>query len=78
VRVNAICPTWVRTAMVADAFERQPALVDVMKSAVPLKRMAEPIEIAEVVMFLCSASASYLSGIGMVIDAGATLTMNLN
>lgn len=64
--------------MVADAFERQPALVDVMKSAVPLKRMAEPIEIAEVVMFLCSASASYLSGIGMVIDAGATLTMNLN
>lgn len=43
----------------------------------PLGRVAELDEIAGVVLFLCSSSASYVTGTGLVIDAGLTLTVHM-
>ncbi|TGO68480.1 hypothetical protein BOTNAR_0024g00310 [Botryotinia narcissicola] len=78
IRVNAVCPTWVRTPMVEEECRRNPTVMQTVEAIVPLKRMAEPEEIADAVVFLCSPSASYVTGTGTIIDAGVTLTVHMH
>ena len=81
VRANAICPGWVRTPMAdaeMDEFADAARLADrtaayrTVTADVPLERPAEPEEIAEVIYFLASPAASYLSGAVIPVDGGAT------
>ena len=70
IRVNAVAPGYVRTALVAD-LERQGAIDGVrIAQRTPLGRMAEPAEIAEVIHFLCSPAASYITGASLPVDGG--------
>jgi 3alpha(or 20beta)-hydroxysteroid dehydrogenase len=46
---------------------------DWIKSQVLVKRFAEPAEIAEAVLYLCSSASSYIVGTEIVIDGGMTL-----
>jgi NAD(P)-dependent dehydrogenase (short-subunit alcohol dehydrogenase family) len=69
IRVNAICPGFVRTKMTADAMERAGAQVLMMT---PQRRIAEPEEIAELVVWLCSERASFAAGAAYAIDGGYT------
>ena len=64
--------------MVQDEFKKDPTVVRMVEAVVPLKRMAEAEEVADVVAFLCSPSASYINGTSLLIDAGATLTVRLS
>jgi NAD(P)-dependent dehydrogenase (short-subunit alcohol dehydrogenase family) len=72
IRVNAVAPGYVRTAMVAE-LERQ-AAIDAKGIAhrTPLGRMAEPAEIAEAIVFLASPRASYITGAVLPVDGGWT------
>ncbi|WP_051579921.1 SDR family NAD(P)-dependent oxidoreductase [Pseudonocardia acaciae] len=80
VRANAVCPGWVRTPMadaemdefatVAGLTDRDEAYVRVTED-VPLRRPAEPEEIASIVRFLGSADSSYMTGAVLVADGGA-------
>ncbi|MCJ1390657.1 hypothetical protein MMC18_003518 [Xylographa bjoerkii] len=74
IHVNAVCPTWVWTKLVQDEVKKDPTALRMVEAVVPLKRMAEAEEVADVVAFLCSPSASYINGTSLMIDAGATLT----
>ena len=76
IRVNAICPAWVDTPMMARDFEKQPELEKIIQAVSPVGRMAMLEEVGDVIVFLCSASASYINGQGLVVDAGLSLTMN--
>lgn len=76
IRVNAFCPAWVDTPMMAADFDKQPELKDVIQAVSFVGRIAVPEEIGNVVVFLSSASASYINGQGLVVDAGLSLTMN--
>ena len=76
IRVNAVLPSWSDTAMFEDELKKVPQTLDFIKAAVPAKRPALPEEVAETVLFLCSPSASYISGIGMPVDAGLTITVH--
>ena len=68
VRVNAVCPAAIRTAMMdVLAPERQEELM----APQAMKRFGEPREVAEAVVWLCSDRASFVTGIGMPVDAGA-------
>lgn len=81
VRANVVCPGWVRTPM-ADAEMDEFAAVaglagrdDAYRAVtadVPLARPADPAEVAEAIVFLASARASYISGAVLPIDGGAT------
>lgn len=76
IRVNAICPSWVDTAMMAADFDKQPELKGIIQAVSPVGRMAVPEEVGDVIVFLSSASASYINGQGLIVDAGLSLTMN--
>jgi len=81
VRVNCVCPGWVKTPM-ADA-EMQPLMAQhgisldaayaMVTADVPLRRPATPAEIAEVCAFLASPAAAIVTGAVLTADGGATI-----
>ncbi len=73
IRVNGICPGCIDTPMMDRSLNRNPApeaAKQKMEAAIPLRRLGEPREIAEVVAFLASDRASYVSGVALVVDGG--------
>jgi len=75
IRVNAICPGWVRTEAVQSWFDMQPdpkAGESRVLSFQPLGRIGTPEDIANFVAFIASDEASYITGAELVIDGGLT------
>lgn len=70
VRVNAICPGLVETPLTQERFGDR--LSNVAANANPLGRMAQAREIAEAAAWLCSDAASFVVGVALPIDGGAT------
>jgi NAD(P)-dependent dehydrogenase (short-subunit alcohol dehydrogenase family) len=70
IRVNAVCPGYVHTGMTGDIDEARVAQI---VAKVPLRRLGESHEIAEMVMWLLSERASYVTGAGMTLDGGTTV-----
>jgi NAD(P)-dependent dehydrogenase (short-subunit alcohol dehydrogenase family) len=73
IRVNAVCPGVVGTRMVRDNIARGAVDAASLVSGIPLRRFAEPAEIAAVVAFLVGAESSYMTGQVLVVDGGATI-----
>lgn len=71
IRVNAICPGPVGTAIM-KSIEGIPSAVEAWQESVPMKRFAEPEEIASVIAFLASDDASFVTGANVVVDGGLT------
>ena len=67
IRVNAVCPGYIKTRMTDPIMELRGAAV---LAQTPLKRMGNPEEIAEMVVWLCSERASYVSGVAYNVDGG--------
>jgi len=76
IRVNAVCPWWTHTPMLHRSVEELPEIEKVAAST-PVGRAAFPEEVANVVVFLCSPSASYINGTGLAVDAGTTLMLRI-
>jgi len=76
IRVNAVCPGEVDTPMLRAAGRAKPLTDDeareIGERVVPMGRLAQPEEIARVVLFLCSDAASYMTGAMVPVDAGYT------
>lgn len=71
IRVNAVAPGVVRTPMTATYFE-DPAMLERLRNAYPLGRAAEAEEVAEVILFLASDRARYVTGAVVPVDGGYT------
>ncbi len=67
IRVNAVCPGFVETRMTEDAMGRRG---DLILAQTPMRRMGAPAEIAEMVVWLCSDRASYVTGAAYNVDGG--------
>ena len=70
VRVNAVAPGYVRTALVDDLIDRGALDAARIEARTPMGRMAEPKEIAEAIAFLASSRASYMTGATLDVDGG--------
>lgn len=75
VRVNAVAPGTIATELAKNAVLGSDAAKQRIMSRTPMKRLGEPAEIAEVVAFLLSEAASYLTG-EIVYADGGRLTLN--
>ena len=71
VRINAVCPGATRTRMLAGWFQ-DPKVEAFVLSRHPIGRIAEPEEIARVVLFLASDDASFVVGQALAVDGGLT------
>ena len=69
IRVNAVGPGSIDTAMMAGV-NADPAAMDMVMSRTPLKRIGTPREIGDVVAFLASDKASYITGETIYVDGG--------
>ncbi|MFO0995174.1 MAG: SDR family oxidoreductase [Alphaproteobacteria bacterium] len=76
IRINAVCPGEVHTAMLESAITQRgmkvPEGLGVLASHVPMKRVSQPEEIAETILFLASQRASYITGALLSVDGGTT------
>lgn len=71
IRVNAVCPGGIgQTAMTARP--EALAAMEQMAQATPMGRLGNPVEIADAVLWLCSAQASYVTGQALTVDGGFT------
>ena len=72
IRVNAVCPSYTDTNMVGSLIDIQPELENNVRMASPMRRMGNPEEIAEAIVWLASDSASFVNGVALAADGGLT------
>lgn len=81
ISVSAVCPGYVNTEMVQEVFRtRAPlegmtheAYAKTLTSSVPMGRMCEPEEVADLMAFLAGGRANYITGVTVTIAGGKTL-----
>jgi len=67
IRVNAVCPGYIKTPMTEETMRRRGEKI---MAQIPTGRMGDPEEIAEMVVWLCSERASYVTGAAYNVDGG--------
>jgi NAD(P)-dependent dehydrogenase (short-subunit alcohol dehydrogenase family) len=70
IRVNAVCPGMVDTPMMRQWFTTNPDLAQAVLASKPQHRLAQPEQVAEAAVWLCSEAADWVSGLSMVVDGG--------
>ena len=73
IRVNAIAPGAIDTPLFADVVASTPNSREDYEAASPMKRVAQPEEVATAATWLCSDGASYVTGILVPVEGGSTL-----
>jgi len=67
IRVNAVAPTYVRTPFIATLLE-QPELMRRIEEMTPLRRLAEPEDVASAILYLASAASGMVTGHTLLVD----------
>jgi gluconate 5-dehydrogenase len=73
IRVNAVAPGWIDTAMSRAAFANEPARKEKIIARTPLGRLGETSDIGWTVAWLCSPAAKFLTGTIIPVDGGASI-----
>jgi NAD(P)-dependent dehydrogenase (short-subunit alcohol dehydrogenase family) len=73
VRVNAIAPGWIDTAMTRAAHQGDPARRAKVLERTPLGRLGDPPDVGYAAVYLCSPAARFVTGIVLPVDGGASI-----
>jgi 2-deoxy-D-gluconate 3-dehydrogenase len=72
IQVNAVAPCMVRTTF-SEPFWADKELHEIIVKTIPLGRIAEPIDVAHPVLFLCSEGSDFITGQTLMVDGGASV-----
>jgi len=70
IRINAVCPGVIKTAMVDRITGEDKTVEKKYEDMEPVGRMGQPEEVAEAILWLCSDAASFVTGDAMAVDGG--------
>ncbi|GMU22876.1 MAG: gluconate 5-dehydrogenase [Phycisphaerae bacterium] len=73
IRVNAIVPGWISTAMTATALDSDPPRKAKILSRTPMGRLGEPDDVGWAAVYLCSPAAKFVTGTTLTVDGGAAV-----
>jgi gluconate 5-dehydrogenase len=73
VRVNAIAPGWIESAISKKALANDPARLNKILSRTPMAKMGEPDDIAYAAVYLSSPAAKFVTGTTLVVDGGISI-----
>ncbi|MGF1669647.1 MAG: SDR family NAD(P)-dependent oxidoreductase [Balneolaceae bacterium] len=73
IRINSVAPAFIETPMLDNAgITTDPEMKDMVISLHPIGRLGKPREVADVIVWLCSAEASFITGHSLLVDGGYT------
>ena len=72
IRVNAVCPVYTHTPLFEPLIAANPRRAEKMLERIPMRRFAQPQEIADTVIWLCSEQARFITGQALNVDGGMT------
>ncbi len=70
IRINAVCPSVIKTPMGDSYTHTDPSITEIAKRAIPMRRFGEAIEVANTISWLCSEGASFITGQAVRVDGG--------
>ena len=73
VRVNAIAPGWIDSAMMRKALDTDPARRDRILARTPMARFGEADDVGWAAVYLCSPAGKFLTGVVLPVDGGASI-----
>jgi NAD(P)-dependent dehydrogenase (short-subunit alcohol dehydrogenase family) len=74
IRVNALYPGYVETALIGR-YMANPMIAKALLTQTPLRRFGTPQDIANAALFLASDEAAYITGAGIHVDGGMSVTL---
>jgi 2-hydroxycyclohexanecarboxyl-CoA dehydrogenase len=74
VRVNCVCPGPTDTALLDQLADTNQKLYDALARGIPMRRIAQPSDIAPAVVFLASDAAAYITGQTLSVSGGLTMS----
>jgi NAD(P)-dependent dehydrogenase (short-subunit alcohol dehydrogenase family) len=77
IRVNAVAPGFTHTRSHEQLLSKGLTTDEKLLNAIPIKRLADPMEIGNVVQFLASPVASYITGQTVIVDGGASIDIRI-
>ena len=76
-RVNTIVPGMIMTAATEDYLAKAGEQGQKTMDAIPMKRGANPVEVAKAIAFMLSDEASYITGVALPVDGGKAVQLYL-
>jgi gluconate 5-dehydrogenase len=73
VRVNAIAPGWIDSRMSRSALENDPDRKNRILTRTPMGRLGQPDDVGHAAVYLCSPAASFVTGVVLPVDGGASV-----
>jgi NAD(P)-dependent dehydrogenase (short-subunit alcohol dehydrogenase family) len=73
IRINAVCPGFVRTPMLEKILNSYPGVEEQLVAREPMGRLAQPDEVAQAILGLCSDASSFITGVSLQVDGGLAL-----
>jgi 2-hydroxycyclohexanecarboxyl-CoA dehydrogenase len=74
VNVNCVCPGPTDTALLGQVADWNPKIIDSLSRSIPLRRLAQPADIAPAVVFLAGPGADYITGQALSVSGGLTMS----